>query len=84
MTRPRAALVSVVDTPYYHCICRCVRRSWLCGEDVLTGKSFAPLKGAVAIWRHRLSGRVSGEGRRLTGNSQFRRLSRIVQLVILT
>lgn len=40
MTRPRAALVSVLDTPYYHCICRCVRRAWLCGEDALTGKSF--------------------------------------------
>jgi hypothetical protein len=40
MTRPRSALVSVIDTPYYHCICRCVRRAWLCGEDRLTGKSF--------------------------------------------
>jgi REP element-mobilizing transposase RayT len=40
MTRPRSALVSVSDTPYYHCICRCVRRAWLCGEDRLTGKSF--------------------------------------------
>ena len=40
MTRPRSALVSVLDTPYYHCICRCVRRAWLCGEDPLTGKSF--------------------------------------------
>ncbi|WKE65268.1 hypothetical protein PVT67_16625 [Gallaecimonas kandeliae] len=26
MTRPRSELVSVQDTPYYHCICRCVRR----------------------------------------------------------
>ena len=40
MTRPRSSLVSVHDTPYYHCINRCVRRAWLCGEDPLTGKSF--------------------------------------------
>ena len=40
MTRPRSSLVSVLDTPYYHCINRCVRRAWLCGEDPLTGKSF--------------------------------------------
>ncbi len=41
MTRPRATLVSVEDTPYYHCIGRCVRRAYLCGEDQLSGKSFA-------------------------------------------
>lgn len=40
MTRPRTTLVSVADTPYYHCIGRCVRRAYLCGEDRVTGKSF--------------------------------------------
>jgi hypothetical protein len=40
MTRPRSSLVSVSDTPYYHCICRCVRRAWLCGADPVSGKSF--------------------------------------------
>ncbi len=40
MTRPRSALVSVSDTPYYHCVGRCVRRSFLCGKDPVSGKSF--------------------------------------------
>ena len=41
MTRPRATLVSPADTPYYHCIGRCVRRAFLVGEDIVTGKSFS-------------------------------------------
>ena len=41
MTRPRSTLVSVSDTPYYHCIGRCVRRAFLCGEDAVTGRSLS-------------------------------------------
>jgi len=47
MTRPRSTLVSPDDTPYYHCIGRCVRRAFLCGEDPVTGKSFDHRKGLI-------------------------------------
>jgi len=40
MTKPRSQLIDVNETPYYHCICRCVRRAFLYGEDHLTGKRF--------------------------------------------
>ncbi|PCJ11803.1 MAG: transposase [Gammaproteobacteria bacterium] len=40
MTRPRSQLVSISDTPYYHVISRCVRRSYLCGIDPLTGANY--------------------------------------------
>jgi REP element-mobilizing transposase RayT len=40
MPRSRNSQVSLIDTPYYHCVSRCVRRSFLCGVDSYTGQSY--------------------------------------------
>jgi hypothetical protein len=40
MTQSRETQISLQDTVYYHCISRCVRRAFLCGEDEYSGQSF--------------------------------------------
>ena len=40
MTRPRKALISLADTPYYHITSRCVRRAYLCGVDHYSGQNY--------------------------------------------
>lgn len=41
MPQARKNQISLDATTYYHCISRCVRRQYLCGEDPLTGKDFS-------------------------------------------
>ena len=40
MTQPRSQLVDPTQAGTFHCVNRCVRRSWLCGLDKYLGKSF--------------------------------------------
>lgn len=41
MARPRSEQIDLNATPFYHCYTRCVRRSYLCGNDPLTGMDFS-------------------------------------------
>jgi REP element-mobilizing transposase RayT len=47
MTAPRRQIVDPAASGYYHCVSRCVRRAFLCGEDSCTGKSFEHRKAWV-------------------------------------
>lgn len=40
MATPRSMKINLSVTPYYHCITRCVRRSYLCGKDALSGRNY--------------------------------------------
>lgn len=40
MPMPRCQQVCLEDTPYYHCVSRCVRHAFLCGENPITGVSY--------------------------------------------
>ncbi|MEM9069747.1 MAG: hypothetical protein AAGE52_14640 [Myxococcota bacterium] len=37
----RSEQIDLTSTRYYHCMSRCVRRAFLCGEDPVTGGSFS-------------------------------------------
>ena len=48
MTTSRSQQIDLSVTPYYHCINRCVRRAFLCGDDKLTGQSYEHRRGWIA------------------------------------
>jgi len=45
MARARKCLIDLDVTPYYHCINRCIRRSYLCGDDKYSGNNFDHRRG---------------------------------------
>jgi REP element-mobilizing transposase RayT len=47
MPQPRKNQISLIDTPYYHCVSSCVRRSFLCGTDKFTRQSYEHRRGWV-------------------------------------
>ena len=47
MTRPRSEQIAIEDTPYYHIVSRCVRRTFLCGIDKETGKDYEHRRGWI-------------------------------------
>jgi REP element-mobilizing transposase RayT len=56
MTIARRRQVCLAETPYYHCIARCVRRAFLCGDDHYSGKNFDHRKQWLVDKIKRLSG----------------------------
>ena len=40
LVQSREKIVNIENTKYYHCVSRCVRRAFLCGEDSVTGKNY--------------------------------------------
>ena len=40
MTYPRRQIVGPESSGFFHCVSRCVRRAFLCGEDAYSGRSY--------------------------------------------
>ena len=49
MPRPRSELVSLEDTPNYHCVSRCVRKAFLCGVDRDSGINYEHRREQIEV-----------------------------------
>ncbi len=47
MTAARSTKIDLSATPYYHCMTRCVRRTFLCGRDSQSGQDYSHRKGWI-------------------------------------
>jgi hypothetical protein len=47
MGYPRTMTVAPDEAGSYHCISRCVRRAWLCGNDPLSGRNFDHRRASI-------------------------------------
>ena len=47
MTAARSTKIDLSATPYYHCMTRCVRRTFLCGLDSQSGHDYSHRKGWI-------------------------------------
>jgi hypothetical protein len=47
MLQSRKTQVSLIDTPYYYCVSRCVHRSFLCNTDKYTEQNYEHRRGWV-------------------------------------
>src|SRR3546814_2108216 len=55
MTYPRNQLVPPGSPGTYHCVSRCVRRAFLCGEDRYSGQSFEHRRQWIEDRLHQLA-----------------------------
>jgi hypothetical protein len=49
-------IITETEVGVYHCVSRCVRRDFLCGQEALTGRSFEHLKGWIQSRLEELAG----------------------------
>lgn len=56
MPTARQSQISLSDTPYYHCISRCVRRAFLCGQDHASGQCYEHRRQWIEDKLYELSG----------------------------